>query len=517
MESLARQMKELPSRLGALPGSVKAVMLVILLGAAAAAVALSMSSGDGWQYAFTNLTAEDSSDAAAALKGAGVPFRLEAGGSALAVPAAKVYDARLFLAAAGLPRGAGVGFELFDRGDLGVSEFTQKVNLRRAIEGELARTVSRLGPVRSARVHLTLGEKGLFRDDDRKAAAAVVLNLQPGRALDDREIAGIRHLVASAVPGLSATAVTLVDGKGNVLSAETPWGEASAWQKKLERDLEGRVVELLEQAVGAGGVVARITASVDASEVSSSSDTVDPDATALRSERRVTQQQQQDAAGSAGIAGAAANQPLSPQPLAQGSVNRGTSSLQDEIKNYDVSRTTTTTVVRAPRLKRLSVAVLLDGVGGKARSDAEVARLGELAKRAVGFDASRGDELDISSAPFVRAEDVPVAAPVPVVSKLPPKSWLAAGAAALVLILLLAAMAFRKRPAQQPESAAFELVPGARVSELEARALGAAAALPAPKDPREELRDRAKALATKDPARAAHILKAWMSEGAPHA
>jgi flagellar M-ring protein FliF len=517
MEPLARQMKELPARLGALPGAVKAVLLVVLLGVAAAAVALSMSSSDGWQYAFTNLTAEDSSDAAAALKGAGVPFRLEAGGSALAVPAGKVYDARLLLAAAGLPRGAGVGFELFDRGDLGVSEFTQKVNLRRAIEGELARTVSRLGPVRSARVHLTLGEKGLFRDDDRKAAAAVVLNLQPGRALDEREVAGIRHLVASAVPGLSASAVTLVDGKGNVLSAETPWGEASSWQKKLERDLEGRVVELLEQAVGQGAVVARITASVDASEVSTNAETVDPDATALRSERRVTQQQQQDATGPAGVAGAAGNQPLSPQPLSQGAANRGSSSLQDEIKNYDVSRTTTTTVARAPRLKRLSVAVLLDGVGGKARSDAEVARLGELAKRAVGFDTSRGDELDISSAPFVRAEDVAVAAPAPVASKLPPTSWLAAAAAALVVIVILAALAFRRRPAPAPEPHALELVPGARVSELEARALGAAAALPPPKSPREELRDKAKALAAKDPARAAHVLKAWMSEGEPHA
>ncbi|MFL5273423.1 MAG: flagellar basal-body MS-ring/collar protein FliF, partial [Anaeromyxobacteraceae bacterium] len=459
MEPLARQMKELPARLGALPGAVKAALLVVLLGVAAAAVALSMSSGEGWQYAFTNLTAEDSSDAAAALKGAGVPFRLEAGGSALAVPAAKVYDVRLLLAAAGLPRGAGVGFELFDRGDLGVSEFTQKVNLRRAIEGELARTVSRLGPVRSARVHLTLGEKGLFRDDDRKAAAAVVLNLQPGRALEEREVAGIRHLVSSAVPGLSASAVTLVDGKGNVLSAETPWGEASSWQKKLERDLEGRVVELLEQAVGPGAVVARITASVDASEVSTNAETVDPDATALRSERRVTQQQQQDATGPAGVAGAAGNQPLAPQPLSQGAMNRGSSSLQDEIKNYDVSRTTTTTVARAPRLKRLSVAVLLDGVGGKARSDAEVARLGELAKRAVGFDASRGDELDISSAPFVRAEDLAVAAPAPVASKLPPTSWLAAAAVALVVIVILAALAFRRRPAAAPEPHALEFVP----------------------------------------------------------
>jgi flagellar M-ring protein FliF len=525
MEPLARQMKELPARLGALPGTVKAVLLVVLLGVAAAAVALSMSSGEGWQYAFTNLTAEDSSDAAAALKGAGVPFRLEAGGSALAVPAAKVYDARLLLAAAGLPRGAGVGFELFDRGDLGVSEFTQKVNLRRAIEGELARTVSRLGPVRSARVHLTLGEKGLFRDDDRKASAAVVLNLQPGRALDDREIAGIRHLVASAVPGLAAGAVTLVDGKGNVLSAETPWGEATAWQKKMEKDLEARIVELLEQAVGPGAVVARVTAAVDASEVSQSAETVDPDATALRSERHVTQQQQQDASAPAGVAGAAANQPLRPTPPAQGSTNRGSSTMQDDIRNYDVSRTTTTTVTRSPRVKRLSVAVLLDGVGGKARPEPEVARLGELAKRAVGFDAERGDVLDISSAPFVRAEDAaPAVAPAPAF-KLPPKTWLGGGAVLLAILFGVALLALRRNPAPA-RYPALELVPGARVADLE-QALGAAAALPGAaavaaslppaRDPKEELREKAAALATKDPARTAHILKVWLGEGGTNA
>src|SRR3990170_4172755 len=162
MEPLLKQLRELPSRFNVLSPNVKRASMagaVLLLAVAAIAAAV----------------------AGAALKAASMPFRLEAGGAALAVPASKVYDARLLLATAGLPRGGGVGFELFDRGDLGVSEFTQKVNLRRAIEGELARTIGRLGEVRSARMHVTLGEKGLFKDEDRKASAAVVLNLQPGR------------------------------------------------------------------------------------------------------------------------------------------------------------------------------------------------------------------------------------------------------------------------------------------------------------------------------------------------
>ena len=125
------------------------------------------------------------------------------------------------LAAMGLPRGGGVGFEIFDRGDLGVSEFTQRVNLRRAIEGELARTIGRLASVRSARVHITLPEKGLYRDDDHKAVAAVVLNLQPGRTMSDKELQGVRHLVASAVTGLNPDSVTVVDGRGTVLAGDS--------------------------------------------------------------------------------------------------------------------------------------------------------------------------------------------------------------------------------------------------------------------------------------------------------
>jgi flagellar M-ring protein FliF len=158
MEPLLNQLRELPKLLGGLPYGLKLVLVMGALAGIGVVAWNTASQAEAYQYAFTNLTPEDSGEAAAALKNAGVPFRMEAGGSALAVPANKVYDARLLLAGAGLPRGGGVGFEIFDRGDLGVSEFTQKVNLRRATEGELARTISRLSEVRTARVHLTLPE-----------------------------------------------------------------------------------------------------------------------------------------------------------------------------------------------------------------------------------------------------------------------------------------------------------------------------------------------------------------------
>jgi len=513
MEPLFRQLRELPLRFAALPAGIRLILLVGSLAAIGVAAWNGVQSAEAWQYAFTNLTPEDASEAAATLKASGIPFRMEAGGTALAVPGAKVYDARLLLAAAGVPRGGGVGFEIFDRGDLGVSEFTQHINLRRATEGELARTIGKLSQVRSARVHLTMPEKGLFRDEDRRASAAVMLSLQPGRSLEDRELAGIRHLVASAVPGLSPSSVTVVDGRGTVLAADTPWGEAQSFGKQLESDLQRRVVDILEQAVGAGSVVARVTASVDASEVSSENQQIDPDATALKSERRVSSSQSQDSSSVQGIAGAAANQPLQPQATASGPQNRGSSSMQDEVKNYEVSRTTTHTVTRVPRLKRLSVAVLVDGVGGKPRPDAEMQQLGELARRAVGFDPARGDVFDISSAPFARSEETGVA-PAAKAEAAVPRTWLyGGGAAAAVIVLLLVTLLGRGRGG----SALAQALPvGARIAEIEAGLAAAAPALsskpsiPQLADPSVALRDRARDLAAKDPTRAAHILKAWM-------
>lgn len=537
MEPLSKSLKDVRDRLAGMSPASR-VMLVggVIVAVVALAVSGLMGSGATYQYAFTNLSAEDSGEAAAQLKAAGISFRVEAGGSALAVPASQVYDARLLLAASGLPRGGGVGFEIFDRGDLGVSEFTQRVNLRRAIEGELSRTVSRLNAVRSARVHITLPEKGLYRDEDRHASAAVVVNLQSGRVLADRELQGIRHLVASAVPGLASDNVTVMDGHGAVLAGQEPdSARVSGAQREIEHGLEARVVELLEAAVGSGAVVAKVTASVDASEVESTQDVLDPDSQTVRSERKVNEQSTQDANGPAGVAGAAANQPMAAAATGGGG-GRGLHTREDELKNYEISKTVTRTVSRAPRLKRLSVAVLVDGQDGKPRAAAELARLGELAKGAVGFDQSRGDKLEISSAPFQRAKTTDAEASTPLLEK-PAVKYGAIGFAALVVIAFL--FGFLKILAKAAGSGRGQslLPPGTSIAQAEV-ALGqleAAARLPGmgalgqlgpagsaglpalgagensgPVDPALLARERARALAGGDPARAAMLLKAWI-------
>jgi flagellar M-ring protein FliF len=535
MEPLSKSLNDVRQRLAGLSPASRVTLvggLIVLV--VALAVAGLMGSGATYQYAFTNLSAEDSGEAAAQLKAAGIPFRVEAGGSALAVPASQVYDARLLLAASGLPRGGGVGFEIFDRGDLGVSEFTQRVNLRRAIEGELSRTVSRLNAVRSARVHITLPEKGLYRDEDRRASAAVVVSLQSGRALADRELQGIRHLVASAVPGLASDNVTVVDGHGAVLAGQEPdSARVSGAQREIERGLEGRVIELLEAAVGPGAVVAKVTASVDASEVESTQDVLDPDSQTVRSERKVNEQSTQDASGPAGVAGAAANQPMTAAATGGGG-GRGLHTREDELKNYEISKTVTRTVSRAPRLKRLSVAVLVDGLDGKPRAAAELARLGELAKGAVGFDATRGDKLEISSAPFQKGKAVDADAALPLWEK-PAVKYGALGLGALVVIIFLfgflkilakAAGSGRRQSLLPPgtsiaqaEVALGQLEAAARLPGMAAQlGPGAAGALPAigqgagaaPVDPGLVARERARAIAGGDPARAAMLLKAWI-------
>jgi flagellar M-ring protein FliF len=530
MESLFKQLRDLPARFQTLPAGVRAALVAGV--GLAAVVALSvgfLAKGGEYQYAFTNLTQEDSTEAAGLLKNAGVPFRLEASGSALAVPADKVYDARIILATAGLPRGAGVGFELFDRGDLGVSEFTQKVNLRRATEGELARTIGNFAGVRSARVSVSLSERGLYREEDKKPSASVVAMLQPGRTLGERELAGIRHLVSSAVPGLPPDAVTVMDGHGAVLSADTAWDSPEAsYQRKLEREFEQRIVSLLEPVVGAGAVIARVTASVDSSVLNQNTETFDPDQVALRSERKLSgNASNQSTQQQVGVAGAQANVPLQPPGAGAGATNTGTSANNDEVRNFEISKTVTQTVAHLPRLQKLSVAVVLDGVGGKPRPTEEITRLGELARKAVGYDETRGDQFEMTSQVFGRSPEV---AEVKAPEKTPLWVWVAAGGA--VLSLLAGAMVFgRRRKPQVPE---LVLQPGATVASLEAKASGSVlegttgepGSLPeAPKppllvDPIAEVRERARALVRADPGRAVYLVRAWLSQdlekGADH-
>jgi flagellar M-ring protein FliF len=508
MDPVAKAVRSLPQRLQQMNPGTRMLLIGIVAIAVVVGVMISVfGSGATYQYAFTNLSPEDASEAASALKAAGITFRSEANGAALAVPPSQVHDARLLLAAQGLPRGGGVGFEIFDRSDFGASEFTQRVNLRRATEGELARTISRLQAVRSARVHLTMTEKGLYRDDDRKASAAVVLNLQPGRIMHERELAGVRHLVASAVPGLDADGVTVVDQKGSVLSGDrSESGKLASQAHEIENALEQRIVDVLEPAVGRNAVVARVTTNLDNTEIEITQDSYDPDTATVRSERKTTESINSDNSNGNGVAGAAANQPMGATPGGSGA-NRAQTAREDEVRNYEIAKKVTRTVSRVPRIVRLSAAVMVDGVDGKPRPPEEVRRLAELAKRAVGFDPARGDVLEISSTPFAKVEEADVKTPIwdrPEVWRLGKLvGW---GIVGLIGLLFLARILRRT-------SSAFALIkPGTRVrdADIAMNVRSGENWEMVSGDSSTALRERARELSKVDPGKAAHLLKAWV-------
>ncbi len=282
------------------------------------------------------------------LKASGIPHRAEAGGSALAVPAGKVHEVRLLLAASGLPRGGGVGFEIFDRGDLGISEFTQKVNLRRAIEGELSRTIGRLSPVRSARVHITLPEKGLYRSEERKASAAVVLNLQPGRSVDERELAG------HSPPGVGrGRGAGRREGDRGGRRAARCWRgslrrrQAGTEQREVETGLEQRIVDLLEPVVGRGSRGGQGHRDAGHRRGREYVGRLRPDTAAVRSERKVVEQMTN--VGSSPGGAWPARPPISrwrQQPAAGRGRQPHQTSREDTLKNYEITKKTTRTVAR---------------------------------------------------------------------------------------------------------------------------------------------------------------------------
>lgn len=451
---------------------------------------------------FTNLAEQDASAIVEALRAEKVPFRLEDGGRAILVPAERLYELRLALASRGLPEGGGVGFELFDRQTLGQTDFLQRLNYQRALQGELARTISRLGGVESARVHLALPERSLSVDEGRRPSASVVVKLAPGRALSAAQIDGIVHLVAASVEGLAADGVTVVGEGGRMLTTDRRGGEtlgassgALEMQASIERQLAERVESMLAAVVGRDKAVARVAATLEAARVERTEETYDPERTALRTQR-TTREQTTGARTGGGASGVQSNLTNDPEPEGPRTERR------DESQSYEVSKVVSHTVAPAGVVKQLSVAVLIDGTytgAGAARKFTprpaeELARLKELVKNAVGFSEARGDRIEITSVPF---QSEPAAAGEGVLAAL--GTWLPALLMRLLAVGLVAAGLFYVvRP----------LVLG-----LAARGSEGRAALP--EGAAAQLTQENLALTQQNPERAAQLVREWLREGAP--
>jgi flagellar M-ring protein FliF len=509
-------------------GSTLAVAL--LLGA----WVLFRSMNEPYATLFSQLDREDAGALVTKLKELKVPYKLSSDEATIEVPEARVHELRLELAQAGLPRGGGVGFESFDKMRLGATEFEQRVLYRRALEGELARTIGSISAVQAARVHLVLPEKSVFVSRSEPAQASVVIKLRAGRVLSPGEIAGIVRLSASAVPGLGPERVTLVTTEGAMLhGARAGNGPASAdgtnggladeggtpTTRTIESGLEERARAMLERVLGPGHVDVRVSADLDSSRVEHSEDRYDPAKTALRSETASKEMAGGDGITAAGVPGAESN---TPGGDATATTTAGSSKVvrESHTRNFEVDHVSEKRITTSGVLKRLTVAVVLDGVrppGGGApvlRSKEELVKVAALVKAAVGVDEKRGDVVTVESVPFDDGEPAlaSLEAPKPIawaaVATNAKKYWKFLAAGAVLLVLLFAVRARRaKTVASVVETPTplleAEAVPNALPSGLTSPT---PKELPEPTDYRVPAHDRAAA----DPATAALVLRFWL-------
>jgi len=427
---------------------------VALISLLAFAALISVANKTDFRPLFANLTSEDAGEIVKKLKEQKIPYEFSDDGKAVLVPSDKVYELRLSLASEGLPQGGGVGFEIFDRKNFGMTEFVQKLNYQRALQGELSRTISQISGVESARVHLALPEKTLFKESEKPATASVVLKMRSNGALRDSEVQGVVHLVASSIEGMDPDNVTVLDTRGKVLSKNSSADAASKLtgsrqeaQRAFEKAQEDKLQSLLDKVVGSEKSVARVSASFDFKQVEKYEERYDPETAAVRSEQR-SEEKGGTTTTASGTPGVQANLAKSAPGSTQGG---GTKS--DETLNYEVSRSTARTIEPVGALSKVSVAILVDGKyelapGAKPdakpkyqpRSPDELQKIEALVKSAVGFNAERGDQVTVANIPFQETgEGAPEAAKwweAPIVQGLLKNGLIALGFLALLFFVI---------------------------------------------------------------------------------
>jgi flagellar M-ring protein FliF len=370
---------------------------------------------------FTDLSMEDSSGIIKDLERQGIPYEIRNEGSIIMVPKDKVTRLRMKLAEGGLPKGGGVGYEIFDKSDaLGTTSFVQNINHLRALEGELARTIRGIDRIQGARVHLVLPERPLFARETPEPSASIVVRVRG--TLEPQQIKAIRHLVASSVNGLKPQRVSIVDESGTLLAdgAATDADQAVGDERRatFEKRMRKQVEDIVSSVVGAGRARVQLSADFDYNKVTQTSDKFDPEGRVLRS----SQTREESTANGVEGGQVTVNNEL---PGNQGGGNsqqpRDQSKKSEETNNYEISRTTKTEVTEAGRVNRISVAVLVDGSYSKSekgdlvykeRSKDELDRIATLVRSAIGFEQKRGDQVEVVNLKFAEAPAVaPIAEP----------------------------------------------------------------------------------------------------------
>ena len=519
---------------------VKRVSMIVATAAVLVGIlaAASLGSRVDYTYLFTELSTEDAAAISEKLKAMKVPYRLEAGGRAIQVPEERVHQLRLELASSGLPRGGGVGFEIFDRSNLGATEFDQRVNLRRALEGELSRSIGTIDGVQAARVHLVLPENRLFAARKESASASVVLKLRNGRDFGRREVAGIVHLVSSAVPGLSHDRVSVVSTEGVTLHRPSAEGGGLGSDNEAEQareiagGMEAQVRSLIERVVGPGNSDIRINVDLNTASRERNEEHYTPERTALRSEHKTEEADGVEGATVAGVPGAQSNLPHTDATAntKEAAAGGGNVFRKTQTRNWEVDRVTEKTLMPAGGVARLSVAVLVNGsyntVNGKPvfvpRTAAQIAQLDAVVKNAVGFDERRGDSVRVEAAQFARLDDDLTPEPTGLLAfaKKQPVA-VAALVGAFLVFSALAVFMVRRNKKLKAEALA-RAVP---VLEAPPHLAALAAGEEGPAKPADletianaaDLRAEALLIAAKDPATAAIVLKKWLNSSSASA
>jgi flagellar M-ring protein FliF len=381
---------------------------------------ISRLTGSEMALLYSDLDTADSGKIAAKLDALAVPYELRAGGTQIYVPSDRALRLRMGLAEEGLPTGGSVGYELFDKTDtLGTTSFAQNVNLLRALEGELARTIRSIDGVDAARVHLVLPRRQLFTRDKEDPSASVVLKLRGLNRFSQQQVAAVENLVAAAVPGLKTNRIAVVDDKGNLLARPNEGDEngttgttAEEMRLSYENHLAQDVEKLLERSVGPGNARVEVTADMDFDRVSTNAEIYDPDGQVVRSTQTVEEKAGSNETGATDNVSVAQNLPETKQNAGAGgspSSNNSNSARTEETVNYEISKTVKNQVRESGIVKRLSVAVLVDGTyatnpdGTKKyapRSEAEMQQLEKLVRSAIGYNQERGDVVELVNMPF---------------------------------------------------------------------------------------------------------------------
>ncbi|HEY4055506.1 MAG TPA: flagellar basal-body MS-ring/collar protein FliF [Kofleriaceae bacterium] len=495
-----------------------------------------------WQVVADGAAPDDNQEIMAVLEQRGVDARLA--NNKVEVKVDDVDKARSITAAAGLPR-TGKGFELFDGNHLGQSSFAEQVNFRRGLQGELARSITSLAQVQSARVHLAMGKRSVFREQEEAATASVALQMFPGQQLTPEQVRGIRQMVAASVEGMKAESVVIVDNHGNLLDAAEP--TAANKTAAIEQGITARVRGMLEKVVGAGKVSVTTTAVVDQNEVQETQELFDNSNPVLRSESRTVEGNGALADPTTlnsvgGVAGSRGNLPGATPAAGSGAPasNSPTNGRLQETKNFEISRTVRQVKKPDAQLQKIYVAVVIDeplGKDGKpvARDEKEMAELTALARQAAGIDDARGDKIDVRSIAFAPevVEVEPVVKPTGLQALIPVPLPIAGAAAGGFVVLVLGAIFLlkgRKKNKAETSKKKPSLALPAALSDIE-KALDAkpnlslggpdamslnealpAVAQQAALPPGGSARDRVLSAVKNDVDRAAEVLTAWLSE-----